>query len=141
MKKNGNSDSQDSMIHVRLSDPIMVRRTTLNLTLDVIRLLKRADRIHEIRKRKQTVRNSLTRMHNELKRLSSTLQLKELPGMAQVKKETDHSMEELGIKQEKPKPVPIIKAPVVRPQLQPRPRPLSPLEQEMASIRNKLEQL
>jgi len=126
------AQTSDSLLHVRLAEPTAVRKLTLNLALDMIQLLKRYDRLAEIRAKKDTAKRKLTRLYNEMRKYSNTLKLKELPSTGQVKKQT------LEIKKELPKAPTVIKT---KPELKIKKPAVSLLEQEMELIRNKLSNL
>ncbi len=120
-------DNAQSLIHIRLAEPAATRRAVLNLTLDTIQILRRHSRLEEIRAKKKTARQKLSRTCNEMRRMASALKLKELPATAKPKKEKEEPQKEMPEEEEQQE---IIKAPR-----------LSPLEQEIESIRNKLSSL
>lgn len=121
------AQSSDAELHVRIAEPMMIRRTVLNLALDTIQLMKRYDSIIAIRKRKYTMQQKLARTYGDIRKLSSQIKLKELPGMP--RREPPKRLEIP--KQAMPKPV------LEKPKLI-RKVDLSPLEEEMDEIRRKL---
>lgn len=117
----------ESMIHVRIAEPTATRRAVLNLTLDTIQILRRHGRLEEIRAKKKTARQKLSKACNEMRRLASALKLKELPATKKAKEEKAEPEEEMP-EEEKEEPE------TRKPQL-------SPLEREIESIRDKLSNL
>ena len=120
-------DSDELVLHVRVAEPVAVRRTVLNLALDSIQLMKRYDRIMAIRSRKQAARSKLNNTYREIRKISSNIKLKELSGMQKPKQLPQMPMQKMASPKIEAEKKPLISK-----------QDMSPLEKEMDDIRRKL---
>ncbi len=119
---------EDSLVYVRLAEPMGTRKAVLNLALDTIQLLKKYDSVRSISMRKQVAKQKLAKTYNEIRRLALNVKMKELPGTAKPSaKEERPAMPKIEVAKS-----------LARPK---RELGLSPLEKEMEAIRNKLANL
>ncbi len=128
-----NNPQEGAMLHVRIAEPVAVRRAVLNLALDSIQLVKRYDVLMSIRAKKQANRNKLNTIYREIRKLYGEIKLKDIPGREKPKFEPKPVMQKLPmvvVQKTDAEKKPIIKKIA-----------LSPLEQEMDEIRRKLASL
>lgn len=128
VKKDPAKQDDEVAFHVMIAEPTTVRRTVLNLALDSIQLMKRYDRLMAIKSKKQATRSKLNNIYREIKKISSDIKLKELPGMQKPKQELKlQPLQKLTPVKAEMESKPMIKKPT-----------MSPLEKEMDEIRRKL---
>lgn len=78
-KKPARKEKPDESIHVRLDNPMMIRKENLSLAIDIIGLLKRYYEYLETKKQKDDIMRLLRADVAEIKRIARELDVEELP--------------------------------------------------------------